>query len=125
MLVAQPKSPEEVFGFRIGDDYKLADYSQMVDYHRQLADASDRVFLKEIGKSVLGRPMLLQFISTSENLRQLDRWKAISTKLARARISEEEAQKNATRGHGNLWAYHFRAPGVPGGLGGMNTTTHY
>ena len=103
LIVAQPKSPEEVFGFRIGDDYKLADYSQMVDYHRQLADASDRVILEEIGKSALGRPMLVQFISSSENLRQLDRWKTISTKLARARIGEAEAQQLVKEGKSILW----------------------
>ena len=103
LLLAQPKSPEEIFGFRIGDDYKLADYSQMVDYHRQLATTSDRVILQEIGKTALGRPMLLQFISTPENLRHLDRWKSISTKLARARISENEARNLVKEGKSILW----------------------
>ena len=40
---AAPQSPEEVFGFRPGDDYKLASYEQMETYYRQLAAESDRV----------------------------------------------------------------------------------
>ena len=96
-------SPQDVFSFRIGDDYKLADHGQMVDYYNKLADASDRVILKEIGKSVLGRPMLLLFISTPENLQQLDKWKSISAKLARARVSEDEAKKLVKEGKSILW----------------------
>ncbi|HIA00055.1 MAG TPA: peptidase M14, partial [Candidatus Marinimicrobia bacterium] len=99
----KPPSPQDVFGFRIGDDYKLADHSQMVDYYKKLADASDRVQLTEIGKSALGRPMLLLFISTPENLKQLDNWKSISTKLARARVSEDEAKKLVKEGKSILW----------------------
>ena len=75
-------SPEEVFGFKVGADYKLADYDQMLDYYNQLATTSDRVKMIDIGKSVMGRPIKLMFISTKENLAQLDRWKEISTALA-------------------------------------------
>ncbi|MDP7445083.1 MAG: M14 family zinc carboxypeptidase [Candidatus Poseidoniia archaeon] len=97
-------SPQDVFGFRIGDDYKLADHSQMVDYYKKLADASDRVQLTEIGKSALGRPMILLFISTPENLKQLDKWKSISAKLARARVSKDEAKKLVKEGKSILWS---------------------
>ena len=96
-------SPQDVFGFRIGDDYKLADHGQMVDYYKKLADASDRVQLTEVGKSALGRPMILLFISTPENLKQLDKWKSISAKLARARVSEDEAKKLVKEGKSILW----------------------
>ncbi len=27
ILTGQPKSPEDIFGFKVGADYKLADYS--------------------------------------------------------------------------------------------------
>ena len=43
---AEPQSPEEMFGFRPGDDYKLASYAQMEAYYRQLAAESDRVTLR-------------------------------------------------------------------------------
>ena len=66
-------SPEDVYGFRVGADYKLADYSQIEDYLSKLDAASNRVKKIEIGETVLGRKMYLMFISTEENLAQLDK----------------------------------------------------
>ena len=100
---AQLQSPEEIFGFKVGTDRKLADYSQMLSFHRQLANNSDRVILKEIGKSSEGQPMILLFISTPENLSQLDKWKTISSELARARIGEDKAREHAKNGKTILW----------------------
>ena len=80
LLTAQLQSPEQVFGFKVGSDRKLADYSQMLTFYKQLANNSDRVILKEIGKSSEGQPMILLFISTAENLSQLDKWKKIFPK---------------------------------------------
>ncbi|MGI9175010.1 MAG: M14 family metallopeptidase [Rhodothermales bacterium] len=96
-------SPADVFGFEVGADYKLADYDQLRDYYRQLDEASNRVQTIEIGESVLGRPMLLLFISSEENLQNLGRWREISEKLARARISEEEADSLASEGKAIVW----------------------
>ena len=81
-------SPEDVYGFKVGDDYKLADYSQIEDYLSQLDASSDRVKKVEIGTTVLGRKMYILFISSEENLKDLDKWKDISTKLARVQVSE-------------------------------------
>jgi len=100
---SQLKSPEEVFGFKVGSDHKLADYNQMLTFHRQLAENSDRVILEEIGKTSEGQPMLLLFISTPENLSQLDKWKKISSELARARIDEKTARNHAENGKAILW----------------------
>ena len=100
---AQLQSPEEIFGFKVGTDRKLADYSQMLSFHRQLANNSDRVILKEIGKSSEGQPMILLFISTPGNLSQLDKWKTISSELARARIGEDKAREHAKNGKTILW----------------------
>ncbi len=96
-------SPEEVFGFQVGADYKLADYDQMLDYYNQLATTSDRVKMIDIGKSVMGRPIKLMFISTKENLAQLDKWKEISTALARAKITPEEAEAKVKEGKAIVW----------------------
>lgn len=35
-------SPEEVFGFQVGADYKLADYDQMLDYYDQMSGWAQR-----------------------------------------------------------------------------------
>ncbi|MBV6425807.1 MAG: hypothetical protein KIPDCIKN_00292 [Haliscomenobacter sp.] len=100
---AQAPKPEDVFGFRVGADYKLADYDQMLAYYAKLDAASDRVQMTEIGKSVHGRPMKLLFISSEKNLKQLARFREISGKLARARIPEEEARKLAREGKAIVW----------------------
>jgi hypothetical protein len=100
---AQPQSPEALFGFKPGDDYKLASYAQIEAYSRQLAAQSDRVQLREIGSSVLGRPLLLLTISSAENLKNLDRYRSISEQLARARVDEKTAQALAIEGKAVVW----------------------
>jgi len=102
-LQAQVPSPEEVFGFQVGADYKMADYDQMQEYFERVDAASDRVQMIDIGESSRGRPIKLLFISSEENMQQLDRWKEISTSLARARISENEAEQLVKEGKAVVW----------------------
>ena len=65
-------APAEVFGFRPGDDRRLASWQQVVEYFRRLDAASDRVVFQELGKTTLGAPFVVATISPSENLRRLD-----------------------------------------------------
>lgn len=96
-------SPKDVYGFNVGADYKLADYAQIEDYLGKLDNASKRVKKVEIGNTVLGRKMYLLFISSEENLAQLDKWKDISAKLARAKISDDEAAQLSQEGKAIVW----------------------
>jgi len=85
-------TPKEYFGFAIGDDYNLATYTQTEAYFRKLA-ASDRVKLVDIGLTEEGRHQLMLIVTSPENHKKLDRYKEISTKLARAEgVSEEQAK---------------------------------
>ena len=102
-LAQRVPSPQDVFGFRVGDDYKLADYGQIEDYLAQLDQASDRVKKIEIGESVLGRKMYLLFISSEGNLAQLDKWRDISARLARAKIDPKEAEALSREGKAIVW----------------------
>lgn len=99
----QIPKPSETFGFEPGADYKMATYDQMLAYYEKLDAATDRVKVTEIGKSVRGRPIKLIFISSEENMKSLDKWKNISEKMARARISETEAQQLAKEGKAIIW----------------------
>ena len=101
--LSQVPTPEEVIGFRMGEDYKIANYTQIVDYLKLLDKQSERVQMQAIGTSVLGKPLYVLFISSEENIQHLDRWKTISSQLARARISEEEAQQLAHEGKAIVW----------------------
>jgi glutamine amidotransferase-like uncharacterized protein len=100
---AQVPKPEDVFGFKPGADYKLAMYSQFMDYYTKLDAASDRVKMVEIGKTVLGKPMIILFISSEENIKNLEKYRLISEQMARARISGEQAEKNAIEGKAIIW----------------------
>ncbi len=79
---AQIPSPKDVLGFTPGDDKKLASWAQVVDYFKRLDAASDRVIFEEIGKSTMGAPFVYATISSHENLKQLEKYKAINGKLA-------------------------------------------
>jgi len=100
---AEPPAPADVFGFQPGDDYKLASYEQMESYYRQLAAESDRVQLREIGESVLGRTLYLLTISSEENLANLEKYRAISEQLARARVDTETAEALSNEGKAVVW----------------------
>lgn len=100
---AQVPKPSDVYGFKVGADYKLADYEMMQEYYDQLAAASDRVKKVQIGSSSMGRPMYLLIISSKKNMQQLDRWRSISQKLSRARIDSAEAQQLAKEGKAVVW----------------------
>jgi hypothetical protein len=89
VAVAQNRSipaPEQILGFRPGDDRKLASWAQVVQYFQKLAAASDRVKFEEIGKSTMGAPFVYATISAPENLRRLDEFKDIQRQLADPRL---------------------------------------
>lgn len=83
--VAQNRSipaPEDVLGFRPGDDRKLASWARIVEYFQKLDAASDRVKFEEIGKTTMGAPYVFATISAPENLSRLDEFKDIQRQLA-------------------------------------------
>ena len=97
-------SPKEQFGFNIGDDYKLANYTQFETYFRKLAKESNRMKLVEIGKTAEGRPQLMAIISSPANLAKLDRYKEISRRLSLAEgLTDEQAHALAKEGKAVVW----------------------
>jgi len=76
------RSPEDVFGFVPGSDRQLMDYGELVDYLLELAAASDRIEMREVGESPLGRTMYVTFISAPENLNRLEELQRINKRLA-------------------------------------------
>ena len=99
-LTAQVPTPESVLGFPVGADFELATYEQSLDYFQQLAAASDRVELREVGRTSFGRPWYLALISSAENLRNVERYREIAHRLAEPRddMTDEEARQLASEG---------------------------
>jgi len=87
-------SPRSVFGFNPGDDRTIADWKQITDYLSRLDKASDRVQVETIGTSTLGRTMIAAFISAPENIRNLDKYKAIQARLADPRKVANDAERD-------------------------------
>ena len=79
-------APEDVLGFRPGDDRKLASWTKVVEYFQKLAAASDRLRFEEVGKSTMGAPFVYATISAPENLMRLNEFKEIQRQLADPRI---------------------------------------
>jgi hypothetical protein len=79
---AQVQPPKDFFGFEPGTDRELFNYEQLISYLQKLDEASGMVKMVEIGKSPLGKPMYICFISSEENINRLDELKEINRKLA-------------------------------------------
>src|SRR5215207_9570145 len=95
-------APEDVLGFRPGDDRKLASWAQTVEYFRRLAAASPRVKFEELGKTTLGAPFVLATISAPENIERLETYKGIQQRLADPRRfgAGREAKAEGYRSNG-------------------------
>ncbi|HEY6955024.1 MAG TPA: M14 family zinc carboxypeptidase, partial [Flavisolibacter sp.] len=96
-------SPKEHFGFNIGDDYQLANYTQTESYFKKLA-ASDRVKLIDMGQTEEGRHQWMMIVSSPSNIKNLDHYKNIAQRLARAEdINDREAHALAKEGKAIVW----------------------
>lgn len=109
-------TPEQHFGFTIGADYHLATYTQTETYFHKLA-ASDRVLELPVGKTSEGRDMCLYVVSSPENLAKIDTYRAISQRLARAEMPEDEARQLSLEGKPVIW--------IDGGLHATETVASH
>ncbi len=96
---AQVPAPEDVLGFQVGADRTLADWGEVVDYFWRLGQASDRVTVEEIGRSTLGRPLLMATISAPFNLMNLAKYRNLQSQAQNpAQLTDEDARLLARRG---------------------------
>jgi hypothetical protein len=84
-------SPQEVFGFKMGEDKKLIDWSQIVSYFKTVDDQSGRVIVQELGRSTRDRPFILAIISSEANIKNIERYKAIQRQLAKPYTLDADA----------------------------------
>ncbi len=87
-------SPQSVLGFNPGDDRTIADWKQITNYFARLGKTSNRVRVQTIGQSTLGRTMIAAFISAPENIRNLEKYKAIQARLADPRKVASDAERD-------------------------------
>ncbi len=104
--VAQTRltTPEEALGFRPGDDYRLATYTQLTRWWQALDRESDRMQLVSIGKTAEGRDQWMAIVTSPANFQRLDRYREISARLAKAEgLTDEQARALAREGKAVVW----------------------
>ncbi|MEY5045893.1 MAG: hypothetical protein RL713_1118, partial [Bacteroidota bacterium] len=84
-------TPKEHFGFNIGDNYMLANYTATEAYFKKVDQASDRAKLVSIGKTEEGRDQFMMIVTSPENHKNIEKYKSIAQKMARAEMGEAEA----------------------------------
>lgn len=96
-------SPNEHFGFAIGDNYQLANFTQTEAYFKKLAAASPRATYTVIGKTEEGRDQFMLIVTSPENHKKLEYYKQISQKLGNVDVGIEEAKRLSKTGKAVVW----------------------
>ncbi|MGH7618557.1 MAG: M14 family zinc carboxypeptidase, partial [Gemmatimonadaceae bacterium] len=92
-LVRGIPTPKDVLGYYIGAPAKLTYYADILKYYRALAKATPRVKVETIGKSDEGRELVVVWVSSDENIRNLQRNRDNMAKIADPRgLSDAEIQ---------------------------------
>jgi len=96
---AQVRSPQDFLGFRVGDDYKLADWQQITGYFTELAKTSNRVKTEVFGQTTMKKPFVIVTITSPENHAKLDRYMEITRRLSDPRtLAADEADRLIAEG---------------------------
>ena len=105
-LTAQPAitTPQQAFGFNLGDDYHIANYTQLEAYWKKLAQQSPRMKLVDIGATAEGRHHWMAIITSPANHANLAHYKSIAQRLAHAEgVAEPQARAMAAEGKAVVW----------------------
>jgi hypothetical protein len=97
-------TPKEQLGFTIGDDYQVANYTQLEAYWKKLAAESDRMKLVSMGKTAEGRDQWMAILSSPANMKNLEHYRRIAERLARAEgLTDAQAHELARQGKAVVW----------------------
>jgi len=92
-------SPEEFYGFKPGTDRMLIRWDKVVEYFYKLDGSSNMIKVIEEGKSTEGHPILLSYISSPENLENLDKIRGDSWSISHPEdLDEEEVERIIAEG---------------------------
>lgn len=84
------RSPSDFLGYELGSQFTR--HHQVVDYYRYVAEAAkDRVQLLEYGKTNEGRQLLMVFVSSAENIRNLETIRTAHLKSTKGEGSASKA----------------------------------
>src|SRR6476660_1442196 len=98
-------TPKEVLGYHIGAPAKLTYYADIVKYYRALERATPRVKVETIGKSDEGRELVVVWVSSDDNIKNLQKNRDNLAKIADPRgLTPDQIRQlvTTTKPH-----YHF------------------
>ena len=93
-------TPREYFGFDLGADRMLADWSQLTGWYEMLAARSPRVTLDTLGTTTLGKPFVMLTVTSAANHARLDELHEIQLKLADPRRIASDVELERLLGEG-------------------------
>jgi hypothetical protein len=119
-------TPESVLGFVPGEDRKLADWGQVLEYLRALDAASGRVKVEELGKTTQGRPFVLVTVTSEANAARLEEIRRANARIADPRgLGEEEAEGIVRQGRAIVaMAFSIHSTEVGGTLASIRLLHH-
>jgi hypothetical protein len=98
-------TPKDILGYYIGAPRKLTYYNDILKYYRALAAATPRVKVETIGRSDEGRELVVVWVSSDENMKNLAHNRANLAKIADPRGLSDTQVKDliaATKPHYHL-----------------------
>jgi len=98
-------SPKDVLTYHIGAPAKLTYYADILKYYRALAAATPRVKIETIGRSDEDRELVVVWVSSDDNIKNLQRNRANLAKIADPRQLSPDQIKQliaATKPHYHL-----------------------
>ncbi len=93
-LVPGIPTPKDVLGYYIGAPAKLTYYADILAYYRALAAASPRVHVETVGRSDEDRELVVVWVSSEENIRNLQQNRDKLARIADPRgLSDAEVEE--------------------------------
>ena len=90
-MISKIPTPESFFGFVPGTDRKMIRWDRLCEYYNTLNSLSDRMVIEEAGLSSEGNRFIFIYVSSPENIKNLEKYREISEKLADPEgLSEDE-----------------------------------
>ncbi len=92
------QTPDQFLGFKLGSDRNLAHYHQIKAYFELLSRESPRVRTVTLGKTTMGNDLFMAVISDEANLKDLEKFTAITRRLSQGEAGAAEAAQLAADG---------------------------
>ena len=99
MPLSKIPSPKDFFGVVPGSDRTMIRWDKLCEYYYLIESLSDRVKIECAGESSEGNPFIFVYVSSKENLENLEHYREISVKLSDPRnLTEAEIESLADEG---------------------------